>query len=89
MGGLGEDLALTAAQGWMDFLVFLHGLLVPNLVAISAGAAGLALFYALGRLMYRVQAIQEQSQSQGASTAQVCGVGACHGDLILLLLFHW
>ena len=81
MGGLGQDLALSAAQGWMDFLVFLHGLLVPNLVAISAGAAGFLLFYSLGRLMYRVQAIHEKSESQRSSTQQVCGAtrtGLCY-----------
>jgi hypothetical protein len=71
MTGLSEDFILSAAQAWMDFLVFLHGILVPNLVTISAGAAGFVLFYSMGRIIYRIRDLQRRYELQEDSKEKV------------------
>jgi len=85
-----QPLVDAAASAWLAAMGALHSVLMPNVVALAAGAAGTFFLFSMGRLMTRVRELRrrydnQQEQTEGTADEDGRGSGG-EGKPRLLLL---
>lgn len=74
-----QPLVDAAASAWLAGMGALHSVLMPNVVALAAGAAGTFFLFSMGRLMTRVRELRrryDNQQEQTEGTADEDGRGS-------------